>query len=205
MLWIFILANEAYDKAKAELDKTGFLSRWWNGNVPRDAWIGMMFRGLLGLILVFVAAHLLASLQLYLAKFIAEWRGQREFKHRIRTIDMESFEQARLSKMALSKKELIMRLGSIDQFIRVLEHETDSARRAVAIQAAHSEMTILAAKLASDQLTADAVESSDVRHQAIETSADLVRLGLSQDRLNRDITRIFKLPEAPLSLPEHRA
>jgi hypothetical protein len=205
MLWIFILANEAYDKAKAELDKTGFLSRWWNGNVPRDAWIGMMFRGLLGLILVFAAAHLLASLQLYLAKSIAEWRSQREFKHRIRTIDIESFEQARLSKIALSKKELIMRLGSIDQFIRVLEHETDPARRTVALQAASSELTALSAKLATGEIVPEASDSPEVQQAAKETSFDLAKVGLAEDRLNRDLRRMFKLSDAPLALPEQRA
>ncbi len=86
-----------------------------------------------------------------------------------------------------------MRLGSIDQFIRVVAVETDLSKRTVALQAAHSEMTTLAAKLASGQITREALDAPEIREHASETSKDLVRLGLSEDRLNRDIIRMFKL------------
>ncbi len=54
-------------------------------------------------------------------------------------------------------------------------------------------MTTLAAKLSSGQISREAVDDDDVREQAAETSHDLNRLGLANDRLNRDIVRMFKL------------
>jgi hypothetical protein len=86
-----------------------------------------------------------------------------------------------------------MRLGSIDQFIRVLETETDANSRTMALHDAHSQMTKLTASLASEQISREAFDDPVVREYALETSKDLAQIGLVNDRLNRDLTRMFKL------------
>jgi len=120
-------------------------------------------------------------------------REQREFQQQMQDMDEQSSQQDKLSKFAQSKQELIMRLGSIDQFIRVLETETDGNNRTMALQDAHSQMTKLTASLASEQISREAFDDAVVREHAWETSKDLERIGLSNDRLNRDLIRMFKL------------
>ena len=120
---------------------------------------------------------------------------RRDFDEKMQTMEAEHTAQSNLSKLAQSKQELIVRLGSIDQYIRVLGIETDLSKRTVALQAAHSEMTTLTAKLASGQISREAADDDDVRQQAAETSHDLARIGLADDRLNRDLFRIFKLTQ----------
>lgn len=88
-----------------------------------------------------------------------------------------------------------MRLGNIDQFIRVLAHESDSSKRTVALQAAQAELTTVNAKLASEEIVAEAVLAPEVQEHAKETSADLSKLGFAEDRLNRDLQRTFKLKD----------
>ena len=111
----------------------------------------------------------------------------------VEEFDKESKSQQTLSKESKSKHELVTRLGSIDQFIRVVELETEPSNRTMALQKAHSEMMTLAARLASGEISRDALDALEVQELACETYNDLARLGLSDDRLSRDIKRMFKL------------
>jgi hypothetical protein len=119
--------------------------------------------------------------------------AQKAHQKLVEEFDKESKSQQNLSKESKSKHELVTRLGSIDQFIRVLEGETETSNRTMALQKAHSEMMTLAARLASGEISRDALDDQEIRLLAWETCNDLARLGLSEDRLSRDIKRMFKL------------
>ena len=206
MGWIISMANNAYDKAAAETaTKTGFSHFWSSGagvlNSDADnARMGVIMGGVFGLVLVFIVAHIIAGVQVSMKQDAAQknqeaqnQREQREFQQQMQNMDEQSNQQDKLSKFAQSKQELIMRLGSIDQFVRVLETETDANSRTMALQDAHSQMTKLTASLASEQISRDAFDDPVVREHALETSNDLARIGLANDRLNRDLIRMFKL------------
>lgn len=179
--------------------------RWWNGNEPSKARMWVYFLGFAGLYIVFLVGHLVALLHASVVKSMSakmndlkNQQDQKQFETKMQHLENESQKQSKLSKSAQSKKELVIRLGNIDQFIRVLEHESDSGKRTVALQAAQAELTTVNAKLASEEIVAEAVHAPEVQEHAKETCADLKRLGLGEDRLNRDIERTFKLaPKSP--------
>jgi hypothetical protein len=79
----------------------------------------------------------------------------------------------------------------MDGFIRVLDGRPSDDERTMMLQKAHSIMMKLAAKTASGEIGRDTLENSHVRELAAETSRDLTRLGLADDRLNRDLVRLF--------------
>lgn len=201
MLWIVGVANRARGEAEAELaTHTNAIAHWWHNNEPADAYSTIIARGVFGLILVFIAGHYSAILQRIVIERVAHRRRElqedqhrREIESKVLLMERESDQHATLSKLAQSKHEIIMRLGNVDQYIRVLDIETDPSKRTIALQAAHSEMTMLSSKLASGQITAEAIDAPEIREHAAETSSDLVRLGLPEDRLTRDIKRLFKL------------
>lgn len=174
--------------------------QWWNGNEPGKARMWVYIWGLAGFYLVFVVAHLVSLLHASVVKSMAgklsdlkSQRDQKHFEAKMQHLEHENQKQTKLSKSAQSKKELVMRLGNIDQFIRVLAHESDSSKRTVALQAAQAELTTINAKLASEEIVAEAIIAPEVQEHAKETSADLSKLGFSEDRLNRDLQRTFKL------------
>jgi len=216
-IWFFVLSvpwmmfmisegNDAYNKAAAETaTKTGFSHFWSSGagvfNSDADnARMSYIIGGVFGLIGVFFVAHIIAGVQVSMKQDAARkkqeaqnQREQHEFQQQMQDMDEQSNQQDKLSKFAQSKQELIMRLGSIDQFVRVLETETDANSRTMALQDAHSQMTKLTASLASEQISRDAFDDPVIREHALETSKDLARIGLANDRLNRDLIRMFKL------------
>ncbi len=200
LIWVFHHAQVVHDNKAAELaTQTGF-SHWWHSNEPEAARSWAIILGLLAIYPICFVGHFVAILHVNIQKRIAEknqqlreLHEQREFESKMRDMDRHNEKQDALSKAAQSKRELIIRLGSVDQYLRVLAVETDLSKRTVALQAAHSEMTTLAAKLASDQISPEAIDAPEVRAHASETSSDLTRLGLTEDRLNRDIIRMFKL------------
>ena len=156
-----------------------------------------------GIVLVIVTPFI-AVAQLRIHQSIIERRVQAEASRQqkqakkahlkaIETFDVESGKQQKARKADLSKHELIKRLDSIDQSILVLATETDANNRTMALQDAHSEMMTLAASLATGVITRDALQDPEIRELATETCKDLTRLGLSEDRLCRDLKRIFKL------------
>ena len=198
--WIIQKANDAHAKKAAEVADEWFVSRWMDSGAATRTWVFTMLAGLAGLGLVFVVAHFIGLLHASVARSISQTRqniqnkrDQRAFESKMQDMDRQNSEQAALSQFARSKKELIMRLGSIDQYIRVLEIEKDTSKRTVALQAAHSEMTTITAKLASGEIIREALDAPEVRAQALETSKDLVRLGFAEDRLNRGIVQRFRL------------
>lgn len=206
MWWIIGKSSDAYDKAAAETaTKTG-LAHWWSSGAgvlnsdADNARMSYIMGGVFGLVGVFFVAHIIAGVQVSMKEDTAKkkreaqsQREQREFQQQMEDMDEQSSQQDKLSKFAQSKQELIMRLGSIDQFIRVLETETDANTRTMALQDGHSQMTKLTASLASEQISREAFDDPVVREHAWETSKDLERIGLSNDRLNRDLIRMFKL------------
>jgi hypothetical protein len=105
----------------------------------------------------------------------------------------ESAIQREANTTSLSKHKLVARLGSIDGFIRAVEAAPDAANRTAHLQKAHSVMMTLAAELAAGEISRDALDVPEIRELAAETSRDIARLGLADDRLNRDIVRMFKL------------
>jgi hypothetical protein len=172
---------------------------------------GCIMFGLLGIPFVFALAHGMAKLQIALLNTLSDARQnrqdklqakqarredervRRDFEKNMKVVERESTEQAALAKNAQSKQHFIVRLGAIDNFIRVMGTEQNDSKRTMAMQSAHSQMTALAADLASGKISRDMIADPDIQEQARETSRDLVRLGLTDDRLNRDIKRIFQL------------
>jgi len=104
-------------------------------------------------------------------------------------------EQGRRSQelIANASREVVKRLGVVEGYIRVLENETDTARRTVTFQAAQQEVTEISAKRASGEIPLQVLSSGDITDQARSTSAHLVRLGLADDPLNTEIVRLFNL------------
>lgn len=205
-LWINGKATDAYSAAQAMVNqKTGFDHWWhsshmlWTGDAEsaRNRWF---IGGLFGLIGVWTLANFIAVSMADCKKAaIARNRKaqanlqQQHFQQQMQDINEQNTKEANLSKAAQSKQELIVRLGTIDQYIRVLGMEKDTAQRTVALQAAHSEITTLAAKLSSGQISREVLDAPDIRAQALETCKDLASVGLANDRLSRDLVRIFKL------------
>jgi hypothetical protein len=163
-----------------------------------------MPRYLVALLVSYFAAKYIAPVQLKFHESMsdkadeakhraAQKQAQKAHQKMVESFDKESKSQQSLSKESKSKHELVTRLGSIDQFVRVLEAETEPSNRTMALQKAHSEMMTLAARLASGEISRDALDTQEIRELAWETCNDLARLGLSEDRLSRDLIRMFKL------------
>jgi flagellar biosynthesis protein FliQ len=161
-------------------------------------------RLLISLIASYFAAKYIAPIQLKFHEDMSEKaeegkrlshqkEAQKAHQKLVEEFDKESKSQQSISKESKSKHELVTRLGSIDQFVRVLEMETEPASRTMALQKAHSEMMTLAARLASGEISRDALDAQEIRELAWETCNDLARIGLENDRLNRDLIRMFKL------------
>lgn len=199
-LYILPKADAAQEKVEAELQSSGAIMRWWNNNEPSRARIFVYMWGGVGLYALFIAAHFLAPIHVAIAKRISgkledrkAHREQERFELQMHQLDKENQRLATLSRTAQSKKELVIRLGNIDQFIRVLEHESDGGKRIVALQAAQAELNIVDAKLVSGEITQDAVSAPEVLERALETCVELTRLGLKEDRLHRDLLRAFNI------------
>ncbi len=175
------------------------------------AWVGLILVGTLaqsegGVIVLFVTALItggvlaVKSVQAKNQKAADEAmrrmhteREERELHEQMQRMAAVDKAEADSSKTNQSKQELIMRLGNIDQYILVLSTEKGDSQRTVALQAAHSEMTTIAAKLASGQICPRAIDDPSVRQHAMETAKDLLRNGQSAERLLRDLGRVFRL------------
>jgi hypothetical protein len=94
---------------------------------------------------------------------------------------------------ANSLDEIIGILASIDTYIRVLEHTTDPKERVVTLQQANRVIMKLTAMVAAGDVSRAELANEEIKELAEETSQDLVRLGLANDRLNREIVRLFGL------------
>ena len=206
MIWIASVAGDVYDKTKAEVDAKASaehyssLQVWWHSNDASQAEGTVIWRGILALIPIFIVAPYIAKAQadfMYNAarrrRESQARRGQEAFETQIKEMDQANQQQTNLSKLAQSKKVLIVRLGNIDRFIRALHGQGNSASRTMALQDAQTEITKLAANLVSGDISREAISDPEVQEHALETSRDLTQHGLAEDRLNRDIIRIFKL------------
>ena len=160
-----------------------------------------------GTIVNLIVALIIAAIQLKLRKIIPQIRekiGQaREFS---RQKQVQKEEQKKLAKhiedsaraqdvrqKSDSLYEVISLLGSIDGYIRALDGQPGRDDPTVMLQKAQFIMVKLVAKSASGEISRDTLDNSHVRELAAETSKDLARLGLADDRLNRDLVRMFKL------------
>lgn len=203
MIFMIAQGNAAYDKAAAETaTKTGFAHFWSSGagilNSDADnARMGWIMGGVFGLVGVFIVAHFISGAQINLQRSIAEdsrnrqlHRERREFEEKL---DRETDRLTSQNKLAQSKRELVRQLGVIDGFIRALSVEPDVSKRTTALQGAHEIMTGLAARLASGDILREALEDRSIQEQACETVKDLDQADLSNDRLTRDLIRLFSL------------
>ena len=111
----------------------------------------------------------------------------------IQEFDKESQTQHNESWESKSRHAIVSHLASIDEYVRVLAAESDPDNRTMAMQKAHSEMMILSAKLVSGDISRATLDVQEIRELAWETCNDLAAIGLSEDRLSRDIKRMFKL------------
>jgi hypothetical protein len=160
-----------------------------------------------GAIVNLFAALIIAAIQLWVRKKTAQVRekmGQaREFsrhkqfqKEEQKKLAMHIEDSARaqdVRQKSDSLHEVISLLGSIDGYIRVLDGQPGQDDRTMMLQKAQFIMVKLVAKSASGEISRDTLDNSHVRELAAETSKDLARLGLADDRLNRDLVRMFKL------------
>jgi len=160
-----------------------------------------------GAIVNYIPALIIAAIQLWVRKKIAQVRekmGQaREFsrqkqaqKEQQKMLAMHMEDSARaqdVRQKSDSLHEVISLLGSIDGYIRVLDGQPGRDDRTMMLQKAQFIMVKLVAKSASGEISRDTLDNSHVRELAAETSKDLARLGLADDRLNRDLIRLFKL------------
>jgi hypothetical protein len=197
-------------RVAAEIDKSNWISRTWQKGIigPGDhekAAEPYYFGGFCGSIAMAIPAAIGALLidgRIKRAAAAAERHRQQaeqaDFDAKMQASDRENASAARDMTLAQSKREVITKLGTVDQFIRVLQSETDQPRRSLALQAAQGEIVAIAARLASGELASEVVTDPSVSGHANETLEELRRLGLSDDRLTRDIRRVFRLtPETP--------
>jgi len=198
------MARAAYIKKTAELAANQSTGHWYSGTVnflhggeAVTATTPFMFLGCFGLIGTFIVAHYISAFQINLQRSFAEGsrnrqlrRERREFEEKL---DRENDRLTSQNKLAQSKRELVRQLGVIDGFIRALSVESDVPKRTTALQGAQETMTSLAARLASGDILREALEDASIREQADETLKDLNHVGLSEDRLSRDLIRLFKL------------
>ncbi|HEY5043603.1 MAG TPA: hypothetical protein VIK53_16550 [Verrucomicrobiae bacterium] len=179
-------------------------------NDPKHTFIpGLRLAGLVlaGAIVNYIPALIIAAIQLWVRKKIAQVRekmGQaREFsrhkqaqKEQQKMLAKHMDDSARaqdVRQKSDSLHEVISLLGSIDGYIRVLDGQPGRDDRTMMLQKAQFIMVKLVAKSASGEISRDTLDNSHVRELAAETSKDLARLGLADDRLNRDLVRMFKL------------
>ena len=150
--WTIPQAKQAGDAKRAELATRNWFMRWWDNDLPGKAEAQVGDRQVGGICLAWVVAHFIGIMQANITQSVAENLRNKRDQRAFATMDRDNDSKAQVSKAAQSKQELIMRLGNIDQYVRVLAIETDVPARTVALQAAHSEMTTLAARLASEQI-----------------------------------------------------
>jgi hypothetical protein len=133
-----------------------------------------------------------------------EWFRDRHERHRTlrqqKLLELKYMKMERTNeqletklKLAQSKQELVAKLGAIDQFIRVLEHESDASKRTLCLQSMQAELTTISARLLGGDIHPSAVDDPHVRQSAEETIEELRRAGLGTDRISRDVVRLFKL------------
>ena len=171
--------------------------------------VGFGLAGLVvaGAIVNFFAALIIAAIQLWVRKKTAQVRekmgqaressrqkqAQKE-QQKMLAMHMEDSARAQdVRQKSDSLHEVISLLGSIDGYIRVLDGQPGRDDRTMMLQKAQFIMVKLVAKSASGEISRDTLDNSHVRELAAETSKDLARLGLADDRLNRDLVRMFKL------------
>jgi hypothetical protein len=117
-------------------------------------------------------------------------RNRQDAEDRKKRHEQEASQQV-ISHRVYSVQQVILLLGNIDQFVRVLASERDANRRIIALQSAQSAVTTLESRVAAGELDQSALSHPQARTHASETLHDLDRLGLSEDRLARDIRRLF--------------
>ena len=201
-IWVYAVphASEARRQAEAQLATETGIVHWWHNNEPDKA-AGQWYVGaFIATVAVFWVGYLLAPVSLGSVESINDARrrwvakqAQKKFHESVQQLDEENRKAARQLGLAQSKQEVVTRLGTIDQFVRVFRAETEPTRQVMTLQAAHAEVTNLNAKVVSGEIDAECLKDGHVMDCVKETVADLIQSGLSNDRLSRDLRRIFKL------------
>lgn len=122
-------------------------------------------------------------------------RLQEADRMQLERLEARAAAESATASLAHSRLLLTTMLGSIDQFVRVLEFEVDASRRAVALQSIQDVLTSIQSKMATGEIVPDALHDAAIVAQARETCRDLTTLGLASDRVGRDIVRLFALGE----------
>ena len=107
--------------------------------------------------------------------------------------DKESQTQHNESLESKSRHAIVSHLASIDKSMFVSWERKATLTTALwRCKKAHSEMMILSAKLVSGDISRAALDVQEIRELAWETCNDLAAIGLANDRLSRDIKRMFQ-------------
>lgn len=191
--WIGDQSDIAYKDAEREIQTYNFLQRWFHDTDPNSARTKWRFLGFIG----FVA---LAFLSIFFGTVFYEWMqagidalNKKVIEKEVRLID----NKIQLEAITHSKHQLITSLGIIDQYLRVLDSETDLSRRTIALQSIQSEITAISKKLVTGEMCQGAITDPNVLAHVSEIRRDLTRLGLTDDRISRDIVRIFSITSKP--------
>jgi hypothetical protein len=191
--WANIERPLARAKAQAELDARTGLDHWWHKGDPDNAEGSIALVALGGTVFVFWLGYFLSPMTLGMIESMKNARNQAEFQKSVRQLDEDSQQQSRQMGRSQSMQEIVTRLGTIDQFIRVYRSETERSRKVITLQAAHAEVTNLNGKVLSNEIDGDSLTHPEVMACVRETIADLQAAGLSEDRLYRDLRRVFRL------------
>jgi hypothetical protein len=191
--WAAIERPLARAQAQAELDARTGLDHWWHKGDPDSAEGSIALVALGGTVFVFWLGYFLSPMTLGMVESMKNARKQAEFQKSVRQLDEDSQQQSRQMGRSQSMQEIVTRLGTIDQFIRVYRSESERSRQVIALQAAHAEVTNLNGKVLSNEIDADSLIHPEVMACVRETIADLQAAGLSEDRLYRDLRRVFRL------------
>ncbi len=122
-----------------------------------------------------------------------EEQQRKSFQRQDQKMKRENEAKDNTENLIHAKTTLIKSLGNVDSFIRVFRSASDGFTKTSALQDAQTEMTRIVAMMASGEIPLKAINDSHVRDQAKATSKDMAEAGLGNDRLNRDLIRIFKL------------
>lgn len=194
--YCFYAGSVAREQAEAELATRTGISHWWHENDPSKAAGNYYLLGTVCTVGACWLAYLMSPITLGISEAVSESKRKRKLQESMQEMDADVQQQSRQLNVAQSKQEIVMRLGSIDQFIRVYRIESEPSRQVIALQAAQGELTNLNGKVASREIDSESLTDSHVTACVRETISDLCRAGLADDRLTRDLRRMFNVRDA---------
>jgi hypothetical protein len=148
-------------------------------------------------------AVFMARGQIALTNFLRVKHREIEHGKQIEQATREGREKGAAATLTNQTQEIIKRLGTIDRYLLVLKVESDPGSRTVAMQNVQSEITALEAKKVSGELPLHVLTQPEILNHAQATRDHVAALGLGEDRLNLEFTRLFNdfQPVEPLPKP----